>query len=214
MEETVKRAYRSRLRQTQARATRWAIIQAAARLFCEQGYSTTSIDGIATAAGVSRATVFTSVGGKPLLLKLAYDVAIVGDDEPVALPERPRSRAIRAEPHPRRYLALYAELVTEMGARLAPISEAFRGAAAADRQVRAMWQEEQQQRARGAANVAQDVMRRGPLREGLDVSTAADLVWVLNDPGLYFALVHQSGWAPARFQAWLADTLQRQLLPD
>jgi len=68
--------------------------------------------------------VFTSVGGKPRLLKSALDVAIVGDDEPIALPERPRSVAIRAEPDPRRYVTLYAELVTEMGGRLAGIYEA------------------------------------------------------------------------------------------
>jgi hypothetical protein len=46
------------------------------------------------------------VGGKPALLKTAFDVAIVGDDEPVSLPDRPRSKAIREEPDQRRYLAL------------------------------------------------------------------------------------------------------------
>lgn len=40
-------------------------------------------DDIAAAAAVSRATVFSAVGGKPLLLKLAYDVAVVGDDAAV-----------------------------------------------------------------------------------------------------------------------------------
>ena len=34
---------------------------------------------------MSRKTVFDSVGGKAQLMKLAYDFAIVGDDEPVPL---------------------------------------------------------------------------------------------------------------------------------
>jgi hypothetical protein len=33
--------------------------------------------------------VFNSVGGKVALLKLALDWAIVGDDEPIALADRP-----------------------------------------------------------------------------------------------------------------------------
>ena len=115
----VKRPYQSTLRGAQAQSTREAVIAAAARLFAEKGYAATSIEDIAAAAGVSRATVFTSVGGKAKLLKTALDVAIVGDDEPIALPDRPRSKAIRAEPDPRKYLALYAELVTEMDGRLA-----------------------------------------------------------------------------------------------
>jgi len=92
----VKRQYRSELRQAQAATTRRTVIEAAGRLFAERGYVATTIEDIAALAGVSRATVFTAVGGKPLLLKTAYDVAIVGDDEPVALVERPRSQMIRA----------------------------------------------------------------------------------------------------------------------
>src|SRR5450759_1459871 len=94
----VKRPYRSTLRVAHADSTRLAVVQAAARLFIERGYVATSIESIAEAAGVSRATVFTSVGGKPVLLKKAYDIALVGDDVQVPLAERERSRAIRAEP--------------------------------------------------------------------------------------------------------------------
>ena len=106
MPKTVKRPYRSPLRAAQAETTRTAVISAASRLFADQGYAATSIEEIADAAGVSRATVFTSVGGKGALLKTALDVAIVGDDEPISLPDRPRSKAIRGESDPRRYLGL------------------------------------------------------------------------------------------------------------
>src|SRR5438876_735744 len=108
----VKRPYQSTLRGAQAQTTRQAVIAAATRLFAEHGFAATSIEEIAAAAGVSRATVFTSVGGKAKLLKTALDVAIVGDDQPVALPERPRSKAIRFEHDPRKHLALSVYLVT------------------------------------------------------------------------------------------------------
>ena len=58
----VKRQYRSSLRAAQAAGTRLLIIQTAARLFIQDGYVATSVDAIAEAAGVSRATVFASVG--------------------------------------------------------------------------------------------------------------------------------------------------------
>ena len=83
-----RKTYRSPLRDSQAEETRLRVVTAAARLFIERGYGATSIDAIAEAAGVGRATVFTSVGGKAALLRLAYDIAIVGDDEPVPLPQR------------------------------------------------------------------------------------------------------------------------------
>jgi len=35
---------------------------------------------------------------------------------------------------------------------------------------------------------------------------------VLIDAGLFHLLVHRRGWTTERFQAWLADTIQRQLL--
>jgi AcrR family transcriptional regulator len=212
-EAEVKRRYQSTLRGTHAQSTRKAVIAAAGRLFVERGYAATSIEEIAAAAGVSRATVFTSVGGKPKLLKTALDVAIVGDDEPLSLPERPRSKAIRAEPDPRKYLALYAELVTEMDGRLAGIHEAARGAAGVDPEARALWESQLAQHRQGAANVVGDLMRKGGIRPGLDPEAAADIVWLLG-PGAYYMLVHRRGWSPDRFQAWLTETFIRQLLPD
>lgn len=212
MEQDVKRRYRSPLREGQAEATRQAILDAASRLFIEDGYGATSIDAIAEAAGVSRATVFTSVGGKPVLLKTAYDVALVGDDEAVPLPERPRSMLIRAEPVAARYLELYAELITEMAGRLAAIYEAVRGAAGSDPEVRAVWEKIQTERRIGAAHVVDDIVARHALRSDIDPAVAADLVWVLNDPGLFHMLVQRARWTPDRFQAWLTEALRRELL--
>lgn len=209
----VKRRYRSLLREEQARATRLVIIEAAGRLFAKQGYGATSVDQVAEAAGVSRATVFASVGGKAAMLKAAYDVAIVGDDEPVALPDRPRSRRIQAEPDVGRFLDLYAGLVGDIDGRVALIYEALRGAAGAEPAVRALWEEILRERRAGAGNVVSLIASKGRLKAGLGASAAADLVWVLNDPGLYHLLVHQRGWPPERFRVWLAKTLRAQLLP-
>lgn len=209
----VKRAkYRSPRRDAQAKATRLAIIEAAGRLFIERGYAATSIDAIAEAAGVGRATVFTSVGGKAALLKAAYDVALVGDDEPIALPDRPWAQHVRDGVTQHDRVTRYAEMVTEIDGRYAPIYEAFRGAATADPEVRELWDEIRAERRRGAANVVRMITQLGPLRAGLKSDAAADVVWVLIDPGLYHQLVIERGWPPPSFSSWLATTMHAQLL--
>jgi AcrR family transcriptional regulator len=198
--------------QTRPGRARTAVIEAAGRLFVERGYGATTIEEIAEAAGVSRAAVFTSIGTKPMLLKTAFDVALVGDDEPVSLAQRPRFLAIRAEADPRRCLELYAEMVTEIGGRLAPLNEAVRDAAGGDPDARYLWETQRAQRRQGAAGVIGDLADRGHLRDGLDREAAVDVVWLLSDPCLYQQLVLERAWTPERFQAWLTDTLRRQLL--
>ena len=207
-----KRAYRSLRRDEHARATRRAVIDAATRLFVEQGYGVTTIDAIAAAASVGRATVFASVGGKADLLKAAYDVALVGDDEPVALPERPESLRVRAEPDAARMLAGYAAISAAVSGRVAPMYEVVRGAAGTDRAARAVWDTVRAERRLGARNVVRLVEQRRALRHGLEPGAAADIVFVLNDPGLYHVLVRERSWRPDAFGSWLREVLRAQLL--
>ena len=212
MESDVKRPYRSRLREANAGATRLAIVTAAGRLFIERGYVATSIEAIAEAAGVSRATVFTSVGGKSVLLKKAYDIALVGDDADVPLSQRATSVAIRAEPDVARFLDRYAGLIADINSRLAGIYEAVRGAASADPEVRDVFEKIQAERRVGSGRVIADVLAKGALRPELTVEDAADILWVLNDAGLYHLLVQRRGWTRDKFQSWLSALMRTQLL--
>src|SRR3954447_15408302 len=88
-------------RAAKAALTRQAVIEAAERQFVERGYGSTSVSDVAWTAGVSRATVFNSVGGKAALLRACYDVATVGDDDPTPLPQRPAMVAIVDQPDAR-----------------------------------------------------------------------------------------------------------------
>jgi len=206
------RSYSSTLRADQARRTRRRIVDAAAELFAEHGYAGTTIDAIATAAGVSRKTVFDSVGGKAQLMKLAYDFAIVGDDEPVPLADRPEMRALLAEPDYGKRLAMYASLVVRIDRRLSAAWRAFEGAATSDPEAAKFYAAMVQQRRQAMREAAQMFADAGALRPDLDIEVAADLMWFYNDPSLYDKLVRQRGWSVDRFQAWLTEALQVQLL--
>ena len=46
----------------------------------------------------------------------------------------------------------------------------------------------------------------------MTAEVAADLLWVLNDAGLYHLLVHQRGWPQEQFQTWLSASMRAQLL--
>lgn len=207
-----KKPYESALRAAQARETRRAIVDAAASLFVERGYGATTVDAIAEAAGVSRKTVFASVGSKLTALKLALDWAIVGDDEPVPMMERPHIVALRAEPDARAVVRGYVHTYCTITPRVAPIDAALRGAVGLDDDVRALYDENRRQRLEGMTHFAEDLAGRKALRHGLGVSSAADLLWTFNDPALYHRLVVERGWPIRRFETWLAETLEHQLI--
>jgi AcrR family transcriptional regulator len=213
MSAPVKKPYTSALRAAQARATRLAIVDAAACLFVERGYGATTVDAIAAAAGVSRKTVFTSVGGKTEALKLALDWAIVGDDEPVPMLERPHVRAMQLEPDARQILTSYARYVRQAAARTAPLHQVVQAAAGLDADIRALAEEGRAQRIRGMRAMAQSLADRGALKPGLTPLEAADVLWLLIDPSVYHRLVIEQKWTPDRYQEWLADALISLLIP-
>lgn len=202
-----KKAYSSALRESQARATRRAIVAAAAELFVRDGYGATTVDAIAAAAGVSRKTVFTSVGGKAEALKLAIDWAIVGDDEPVPLMERASVAQQQAEPDARAVLRGFAAMVVEVAGRVAQLISVAAAAAGQDPDLRTLIEQNRTQRRFGMGMLAAELERRGALRADLSTDEAADVLWLFNDPLTYDRLVHQRGWTPERYEKWLADAL-------
>ena len=205
-------SYRSPLRAEQAAATRRLILDAATRLFVARGYAATSIDAIADEAGVGRSTVFAAAGGKPWLLKTAYDRAVVGDDEQVPLVERPQARSLFGLTDPAQIVDTYAAIVSDATQRVSAIYEVVRSAASVDAEVRQLWSDISTQRLTGAQTIAALLKKRRGLRSGLSVAIARDTIWIYNDPGLHYALVLGRGWTLNRYRSFLADTLRHQLL--
>jgi len=208
-----KRLYSSDLRDEQARQTRWRIVSAASRLFVDRGFAATTVDAIAAAAGVSRKTVFTAVGGKVALLKLAYDYAMSQDDEPLTMVERPGLREVASEPDDYRSMALYATFVTDVSARICGLYLALRGAAEVDDEARTLydtWERERRQAMR--AGPVPRLVANGTLRQGLTADEAADLLALLVAPSTYHSLVVARSWTPERFRDWFLDTILQTLM--
>jgi AcrR family transcriptional regulator len=209
-----RREYRSALRDRQAAATRRAVLDAGRQLFVAQGYGATTIDQIAAAAGVSKPTVFAAVGNKQEVLAAVRDVALAGDDLPVAIADREPFQEVLAEPDPYQAIVLMAEHLADLWDRYASIREVMRGAASSgEPALRELWDLSEQQRLIGAGKFISALASKGPLREGLTQDTATDIVWVHMSPDNFLSLVVRRGWSATAYRQWLVDTLTSVLLP-
>jgi AcrR family transcriptional regulator len=202
-----RRAYRSSIRRGDAPAL---VCDAAYRLFSTKGYLATSIEDIAAEAGVARPTVFTAVGPKPVILRTVVDQALAGDDAAVPIAERLWWREAIEEPDPVRSIQLYARNMCRISGGAGLVLRALETAASIDADAAEVWARFQHQRRVGLSEFAVTLAQKtGALR--YDEEAITDTMWMLA-PDAYLRLVHDAGWPVERFQAWLADLLQRMIL--
>ena len=110
MSEPVKRrSYDSSRRQEQARQSRARVLAAARRRFLDEGYAATALPAVAADAGVSVESIYKAFRNKAGVLKAVFDVAVAGDDEPVAIMDRAWVADIQAEPDVVEKLRLYSD---------------------------------------------------------------------------------------------------------
>jgi AcrR family transcriptional regulator len=206
------RPYRSPARAEGARNTRRQMLTAAYRLFVDQGYPRTTLAEIASAAGVSVETVYKTFKNKRGLLKELADFTVGGDDEQVAVLERPDPLLLRDETDQLQQLAMFAAGMTGLMERVRPFDDIMRSAAAVDPEVAALRDDLQLRQRRGAmTTIAGWLAARGPLRDG--VEGAAAVLWTLTSPEVNRMLRVDWGWTPQQYEAWLRTTLEAALLP-
>ncbi len=213
MSSQTKRAYNSTRRQAQAQETRRQILEAARQIFLERGYSGASIGAIAEAAGVAPETVFAIFGNKRTILTSLIDIAVGGDEQPIPLLERPGPQAVLHEADPVRQLHRFAQDISPILERVAPLFEVIRLAAKTEPEIAALLKNILQNRMRNMKAFTASLAAHGPLRAGLDEKQAAEIVWAITSPELFNLLRSEGGWSRERYVAWLDDTLSRLLLP-
>lgn len=207
-----RRRYDSSGRQEQARRSRRAVLQAAHELFLDRGFAATTMPDVAAAAGVSVQTVYKAFGNKPGLAKAVFDVTMAGDDEPVAMLQRPSLGRVRDEPDPHRKFRLYGQFLAEVAPRHVPIQLVIRDAASSDPDAREVWASLQDERLKGMTMFARDLRDAGHLGPRISVNHARDVLWAYNSAELFELLVIERGWSPRRYGRWVADALIADLL--
>jgi AcrR family transcriptional regulator len=196
-----------------ARLTRRRIVGAARELFEARGYAGTTIDAVAEAAGVSRRTVFLSVGSKEELLKTAWDWAVVGDDEPVPMADRPHVLAMQQVTDPSVLVRLWVDQVLGVADRLAPLEVVLNRAVDGHPEAAALRARIDVERQGGARMFVSHLAGVGGLREGLSVDEAVDMCWILMNPLLQARLRTERGWTREAVEDWLVRMTAASLLP-
>ena len=213
MNKPASRSYSSPVRAEQARLTERRITDAAHRLFLTQGYGPTTLAAIAREAGVSAQTIHNVFGTKPALLKKVHDLALVGDDEPIPLAERPEVQAMYAETDPALFLRSYAALGRTVAERVGPLVVlAQAGALGGDAELAAHVETIRGEHLFGTRMVASRVDELGALRPDLTVERASDRVWTLTSPSVWHLLTQERGWSGDEYAEWVGEALCDALL--
>jgi AcrR family transcriptional regulator len=207
-----KRRYDSPRRREQAAATRRAILEAAQKLFEQQGYAATPMAAIAAEAGVALKTVYVVFETKSGVLRALWHLLLRGDQVDVPVGERAWYREVLDEPDPARQLQLNARNSRVVKERAGRLLDVFRGAAPTEPDIDELWERVQREFYENQRVIVQSLAAKQALRSDLDVDRATDILWTLNHPDLWQLLVLQRGWAPAEYERWFADTACAQLL--
>jgi len=196
-------------RREQAAQTRVRILEAAYRLLCEGGYEATTMQMVAEAAGVAVQTVYFVFGTKARLLSEVENRVVLGDAPSEQWRERPWVSRMQQETDPRKLLALFVDVDTDIKSRISPFTVALGSALPSDPQSVAA-------RDRGRDEFFGIVIDRlvvlRALREGLTPSRAMDVIRVINTVDVYADLTTRRGWTVAEWKSWLTDLLCAQLL--
>jgi AcrR family transcriptional regulator len=207
-----KRRYNSPRRREQAAATRSEILEAAQRLFEQQGYAATTMAAIAAEAGVALKTVYVAFETKSGVLRAVWHLLLRGDQDDVPMGQRSWYRAVMEEPDPERQLRLTARNSRMVKERAAALMKVIRSAAPTDPDIEALWSRIQTEFYEIQRPILESLQGKNVLRPGLDVTRATDILWTLNHPDLWHLLVGERGWTPEQYEQWFGDSICSQLL--
>ena len=207
------RSYSSPVRAEQARLTERRITDAAHRLFLAQGYGQTTLATVAREAGVSAQTIHNVFGTKPALLKKVHDLALVGDDEPIPMADRPEVQRMMRERDPARLIADWSRFTAAIARRLAPLYEVLIVAADGDPEVALLWAVSEENRTGGARSFTTVLDAIGGLRPDLPIDRATAIAEILMDPMPCRRLVLDAGWTVEEYASYLERMARAAFLP-
>ncbi len=173
----------------------------------------TTISAIAQEAGVAVQTLYLTFGSKAGILAAALDVAVVGDDAPVPLMDRPWVQELRREQDGCQAVALLCRELTQVLRRVAPLHAAIR-AATGDADVATLLERDQQRRYVTERQLVSILAEKSGFNRQLGEVRAADIVYGLLSEAVYLLFCGDRGWTVEEWRAWVAATLSSQLFPE
>jgi AcrR family transcriptional regulator len=205
-------ASRSR-RQAQIVRTEERIITAATELFLADGYLATTLEAVASRAGVGARTVYVRFGTKAALFKRVVDVAIVGDTRPVDVLGRDWAQAMMTAPTAAERIAASAAVGRQIMQRTGALFAVAQQAAAVEPAVAGFWQQGREQSRHANAVFWTRMSADGLLDPAVDLAWLIDTSSILGSAETYLLTTRMTGWDLDAYQDWLAVTSARLSAP-
>jgi AcrR family transcriptional regulator len=193
-------------REEYALTTQRAIIDAARKLFSEQGYFATTVDQIASLAEVAPATVYSSAGGKQGLLS---EMIRLWQTDPLV---GATMDEVRQSSDPRDVINRLSSAARQIRERWADVIAILLTTAPHDAGVASQLIAPTQYYRECIAEIAQRAADLGGLRDGVDVAEATDVLWFYFGYSALFTLHQENGWDYDRAEHWLARQARQELL--
>ena len=210
MAQGVKRRYDSTRRREQAAETQRQILEAAQRLFVRDGYAATTVAAIAAEAGVATKTVYLAFDSKSGVLRAVWNLLLRGDQDDVPVGSRAWYQVLLEEPDVERKLRLLSRQSRAVKERGCGLMEVIRRGADDDPAVAQLWDRIQTE----FHGVQRGIVETLPLRRGMSVDEASDILWVLNNPDTWQLLVGRRGWTGEQWERWFQRSIRAQLLEE
>lgn len=200
------RRYDSGRRKQAAAATRAAVLRSALSLFARRGIDAVTIAEVAKAADVSVPTIYAVFQSKAGILRALLRSAMFG----------PRYQAAQArlagEPDAARLIALTAGVARSIYEGESEELALLQRASAFSPALRKMESELEDMRFEMQEERVSLLFAQSKARKGLTFERARHLLWMYTGRDLYRMLVHERGWTPQEYEAWLADALVSALV--
>ncbi|MEA2144417.1 MAG: hypothetical protein QOG59_4 [Solirubrobacteraceae bacterium] len=193
--------------------TRRRIEEAAARLFTRNGYTATTMQAIATEAGVHVQTIYLAYGTKPALLAACAVRLVAGDEGPETPPaERRWAREVAAAHDPHAKIVRYVQQVADVSPRITPLIDVLRATAPAEPDVAMFLDEMERGRREGALQLLGHGAPPGTWQDGLTPDHVADITFAIASPDTLRALTDRCGWTLSEAQELIVRAVERELL--
>lgn len=195
--------------------TRRRVEEAAALLFTRDGYTATSMQAIATEAGVHVQTIYLAYGTKPALLAACAARLVAGDEDPDTPPAQRRwAREVATKPDPHAKLVRYVQQIADVAPRITALIDVLRTTAPAEPEVAAFLDQMERGRREGALQLLGHGAPPGTWREGLTADIVADVTFAIASPDTLRALTIRCGWPPAEARKLIVSALEHELRAD
>lgn len=201
-----KRVYTSQSRDAQALQTRKDILDAAKKLFQQEGFDRVTINKLASEAQISMPTIYAIFKSKRGVLQALIDEAFPPEQHAALV-----DIVMKAD-SPKKLLKVTAKLTCQIYDAERELMDILRGATVVAPEFKELELERERRRYERQGDCIKKMIEEKSLTKGVTSEKARDILWALTGRDMYRLFVIERGWGSDQYEKWLAQLLIKSLL--